>query len=193
MSEERAAPVAGRVFYWYMSRAEVKAVERTGLLRGGRPGRTYWTDEHHERAEEAQSELALKVGQLLVGRRVEISVGEPWDFKSPDGQNSLRGEIVAVRENPEAPHGQEVLLAVTPFLAEKDRKIDRLRARTRYEEESGIVERLAKGEDAEVNLDYSDQVPERERDPNSLPFLIGGLHIVRGALETNDSGSTEWG
>jgi hypothetical protein len=75
-----------------------------------------------------------------------------------------------------------VVLTVTPFVAEKGRKIDRLRARARYEEEAGIIARLAKGEDAEVNLDYSDQVPEGERDPTSLPFLTGGFHLVRGVL-----------
>jgi hypothetical protein len=127
-----------------------------------------------------------QVGELLAGRRVEISVGEPWDFESPDGENALRGTIVAVRRGGGDPGEQEVVLAVTPFVAEKGRKIDRLRARARYEDEVGIVEHLAKGEDADVNLDYSDQVPEGERDPTSLPFLIGGFHLVREALDAEN-------
>jgi hypothetical protein len=134
-----------------------------------------------------------QVGELLVGRRVEISVGETWGFESPDGENTLKGTIVAVRWGDGEAGEQEVVLAVTPFVAEKGRKIDRLRARARYEEEAGIVERLAKGEDAEVNLDYSEQVPEGERDPTSLPFLIGGFHLVRGALETENSEPTGQG
>lgn len=85
MSEERGAPVAGRVFYRYMSRAEVEAVVRTGKLRGGRPGRTYWTTDLYERATEAKGRLALErlpearlefritnePGLLLAGTRVE--------------------------------------------------------------------------------------------------------------------------
>lgn len=43
-----------------MSEAEAEAVGKTGLLRGGRPGRTYWTDRRYERAREAKSLLALR-------------------------------------------------------------------------------------------------------------------------------------
>lgn len=49
----------GRIFYRYMSREEAEDVEDKGLLRGGRPGQTYWTDERYERAGEAKSRLAL--------------------------------------------------------------------------------------------------------------------------------------
>jgi len=42
-----------------MSRAEAEAVLRTGKLRGGRPGRTYWTEERCESAREAKRRLAL--------------------------------------------------------------------------------------------------------------------------------------
>jgi len=108
---------------------------------------------------------------------VSISVGEPWDFESPDGQNLLGGQIVAVRENPEVPHGQEVLLAVTPFTACTGHTVDRLVARARYEDEVGIVEHLARGRDAEANLSYSEQIPEGERDSRGAPKLIGGFRL----------------
>ena len=42
-----------------MSRREAEAVRRTGILRGGRPGRAYWTDETYEGADEAKGRLAL--------------------------------------------------------------------------------------------------------------------------------------
>ncbi len=59
--ERRAGgPLAGRIFYRYMSLAEAEAARRTGLLRGGRPGRTYWTDERYENAQEAGDRLALE-------------------------------------------------------------------------------------------------------------------------------------
>lgn len=38
---------------------EAEAVLRTGKLRGGRPGRTYWTEDRYESAREAKRQLAL--------------------------------------------------------------------------------------------------------------------------------------
>ena len=49
-----------RIFYRYMSRAEAEAIRGTGLLRGGRPGRKYWTDASYQRVDEAKSLLALE-------------------------------------------------------------------------------------------------------------------------------------
>ena len=42
-----------------MSRAEADAVRKTGMLRGGRPGETYWTDSRFRSAERAQDRLSL--------------------------------------------------------------------------------------------------------------------------------------
>lgn len=119
-----------------------------------------------------------RVGALLTGRAVEVSVGEPWDFTSADGDNVLRGSIEAVLTNPEAPHHQEIVLKVTPFEARTGHRIERLTAWARYVEDTGIVEHIAAGEDAEVNLLYDDQVPEAERDPKATPKLIGGFHLA---------------
>ena len=55
-----AGPTSGgRSFYRYMVPAELEAVRQTGLLRGGRPGETFWTDEPFTSAAEAQNRLAL--------------------------------------------------------------------------------------------------------------------------------------
>lgn len=121
-----------------------------------------------------------QVGELLLGRKVELSIGEPWDFESEDGENVLKGIIVAVRGAETDHRDQEVVLETTLFTASTGHRIDRLVASARYEDQVGIMEHLARGEDAEVNFDYSDQVPEGERDPKSLPFLIGGFHLLRG-------------
>lgn len=43
------------------------------------------------------------VARLLVGLSVEISVGEPWDFDSPDGQSALKGRISAVDQDQPSP------------------------------------------------------------------------------------------
>jgi hypothetical protein len=115
-----------------------------------------------------------------VGKKVELSIGEPWDFESPDGQGILRGEIVSVSGAGGEPADQRVTLKVTPFGGRVgEKRIDRLVASARYEDERGILEHLARGEDAEVNFDYSDQIPEEERESRSLPFLIGGFHLIR--------------
>ena len=54
------APLRGREFYRYMSREELDAIEKTGMLRGGWPNETYWTEDYYESAAEAQERLALR-------------------------------------------------------------------------------------------------------------------------------------
>jgi hypothetical protein len=49
----------GQSFYRYMVPAELAAVRETGLLRGGRPGETFWTNESFTSAAEVQDKLAL--------------------------------------------------------------------------------------------------------------------------------------
>jgi hypothetical protein len=43
-----------------MSKEEVDAIRKTGMLRGGRPEETYWTEDYYESAQEAQVRLALR-------------------------------------------------------------------------------------------------------------------------------------
>jgi RHS repeat-associated protein len=47
-------------YYRSMSKAEVEAIKRTGKLRGGVPGRTYFTDSRYKSATKAQRRLSLK-------------------------------------------------------------------------------------------------------------------------------------
>jgi hypothetical protein len=97
-----AAPASGgQSFYRYMVPAELAAVQQTGLLRGGRPGETFWTDEAFTSAAEAQSKLALpsppelRVRFIIVnsptltrdGSVVEPAFGSPGggrEWASPD-------------------------------------------------------------------------------------------------------------
>lgn len=109
-----------------------------------------------------------QAARLLVERRVEVSIGEPWNFTSEDGEGVLRGRITEVLASE-----QEVRIEVKPFVVEGDHKVDHLLARARHIDEVSIVEHLIKGESAEANLSYQDQIPEDERDPrgNVLNFL----------------------
>jgi RHS repeat-associated protein len=47
-------------YYRSMSRAEVKAVKETGMLRGGKFGKTYFTDSRYKTANKAQRRLSLQ-------------------------------------------------------------------------------------------------------------------------------------
>lgn len=45
----------------YISEGELQAIEETGLLRGGRPGKTFFTTDVYETSREATSRLSLKI------------------------------------------------------------------------------------------------------------------------------------
>lgn len=116
--------------------------------------------------------------RLLVGKEVEISVGEPWDFESPNGQGLLRGRVAQVIEGGDHRREQAIEIEVTPFTAERGHKIARLRATRRYADTTGIIEQVASGERAPANLSYSDQVPEGEGEPGTTPKLIGSVRLA---------------
>ena len=117
------------------------------------------------------------ISNLLVGRPVRISVGEPWNFESPDGQNALKGRITAVgQDDPDDPASQWVKVEVTPFAGEGGRRVEHLKARRRYKLPTGIIDQIASGRGATVHLHYGvgkDGPPE-----GSGPYLIGGLHLA---------------
>lgn len=125
-----------------------------------------------------------RVGRLLVGQRVRISVGEPWDFESADGPGALGGRIVRVmrEEGVDGAGSAErpcaIELEVTPFESKEGVRITRLTASQRYVDETTMVEQVAAGEPAPANLDYSEQVPEERRRDDALPKLIGSLRLV---------------
>jgi hypothetical protein len=112
--------VARRTFYRYMSRAEARAVGEpgdVGFLRGGRPGRTYWTDRRYETARQAKAELALEdlpevrlafvlrgdVELDLDGCEVRADNDEPgggveWMVKVGPRKGPVEVEVIAVED-----------------------------------------------------------------------------------------------
>ena len=107
-SEEAARWLPNR-FSRYMSEAELKAVQETGLLRGGRPGETYFTTQKFRRAISAMKRLSLKYkpevrldfeitnSPTIFGpRRVEPHYGQPgggieyWTVNDPVQVRILR-------------------------------------------------------------------------------------------------------
>ena len=117
--------------------------------------------------------------RLLIGSQVFISVGEPWDFASSDGQGVLGGRVVGVEYGKAGrPESQKLRLSVTPFEVEgreKSYTVEHLTACGRYAGKGGLIERIASGEDVDANLGYGDQVPEECLAEGVSPFLIGGV------------------
>lgn len=116
-----------------------------------------------------------RVGKLLVGHPVVVSVSEPFGFEYPDGENVLRGRVVEV----ESKEGvQQIRLEVAPFVSKEGPTVRHLVARRRHKIRAGIVELLAAGERVEANLSYSDEAPEGKRVGDGIPKLVGGLRLA---------------
>ena len=67
---------------------------------------------------------------------------------------------------------------MTPFVAEGGRTVDHPKARRRHKLPRGLLEIVAFGEHAFVDLGYGDQVREGDLPESSSPYLIGGLHLA---------------
>jgi hypothetical protein len=99
------------------------------------------------------------VVRLLKGWEIEVSMGEPWGFETPEGPNPLEGEILFAKITPEE---QSMVLKVTPFRTETGYETSVLDARARYREDVGdLVRRRADGERVPATLDYSAEVPQK--------------------------------
>ncbi|MDC2615792.1 MULTISPECIES: hypothetical protein [Bacteroides] len=61
----------GTTAFRYMTEGELKAIQNTGLLRGGRAGETFWTKDLYKSASSAQNRLALPSTPTL---RVEFEI-----------------------------------------------------------------------------------------------------------------------
>lgn len=118
------------------------------------------------------------MARLLKGKRVMISVGEPWDFEYPGGAQGLEGHVEEI-ELPLDRSGQRVSVELqTPFVCEEGPRVTRLTASVRHVLPEGLVELLAAGERVAVNFSYADQVPEASRIANTYPGLIGGIRLA---------------
>lgn len=122
--------------------------------------------------------------RVLIGSEVVVTIGEPWNFSSRDGEGVLNGRIVGVDHGESSDLStQKVRLIVTPFEAEGGHIVEYLSAHRRYADERGIIEQLASGEDVDVNLGYADQVPTADLPEGVSPFLIGGVILSQWHLD----------
>jgi hypothetical protein len=87
-------------------------------------------------------------------QRIELSVGEPWDFSSPDGDNFLRCTCDLDKYSGQTDGGDYILVDCTPF-QDKGHLIDSLRLTPRYEPDSNVlIQRIRNGEMVPVNASY---------------------------------------
>lgn len=119
-----------------------------------------------------------QAARLLVGREVKVSVGEPWDFQSPDGSGVLNGRIEGVAGNAEEAGSQWLTLKVTPFEGRGGRTVTRLAASQRHEDSTTLIEQMAVGERVSANLSYEDQVPKEDLPSGQGPYLIGSVQLA---------------
>lgn len=114
--------------------------------------------------------------RVLIGSPVRLSIGEPWDFESPDGRGTLDGRVLRIEREGERPGEQRIVLEVTPFAAPGGQTVGRLVATARHDDGATIVEHLVAGEIATANFSYADEVPEARRE--APPYLIGSLNLA---------------
>lgn len=104
-----------KIYYRYMSRREADAVEKTGMLRGGRGAgveETYWTDGLYGSAREAKARLSLgrppevrvaftirNTPRLLEeGAQVEPDEGEPGGGTEWSTLDAVEVEVIAYED-----------------------------------------------------------------------------------------------
>jgi hypothetical protein len=80
--------------------------------------------------------------RMLLGRKVSLSIGEPWDFASKDGEGILKGEIVGLYAPPEC--AIVLLLATSTFDAD-NHKISQVICAGRYERGWSLNKEIASG------------------------------------------------
>ncbi len=103
-----------------------------------------------------------KLFDVIVGRRVEISVGEPWDFDSSNGENILFGVLEICKEN-------YVILKAEDLII-KGKKYSKICAYSRYKQDRKISERLMNGDSVSANFSVNNR--------SGRLILLGSICII---------------
>ena len=117
--------------------------------------------------------------QKLIGKQIQISVGEPWDFVSEAGKNLLIGSVTLVSDKNET---EWVKCNVSTFFSDKN-KVTSLVAVHRYADQ--FFEVILKGEQVTANFLYdpngkdldSRQVSEILKKQSGARFLVGSIQL----------------
>ena len=118
---------------------------------------------------------------------IEISVGEPFDFKSSDGQNILYCSADVETSVGQFEESQYLLVRCTPFVY-GGLIVQYLRLVPRYQKDSfSLMEKLLSGQDVNVNAEWLNSgdewthelatLPNKERARHAAGALIGGASL----------------
>jgi hypothetical protein len=120
----------------------------------------------------------------LINKKVELCIGEPWDFESPDGQGKLLGVIY---DTLIANNGRKcIFIKTTPFINESGNETKYIVARNRSVGANIIVE-LQNGDEANCNFIFNvsgeeihkDDLIKDIQDWSDKSGLIGGMRLLR--------------
>lgn len=121
---------------------------------------------------------------LLVGKRIEVSIGEPWDFSSTAGENRLEGKIVAVSSAAEV---KPWILCEVSLFKHGQGEISQIVAVNRYTGSQDFLKSLEQGQFVGSNLFYRpdgekllpDQVTAWLESGTNQSFLIGSIKLIQ--------------
>jgi hypothetical protein len=120
----------------------------------------------------------------LLGRRVYLSIGEPWDFSSLDGDGRLNGTIAGSY----TPFDRAtVLLLDTTMFEAKGVQVNQVICAGRYKRGLNLMEELAKNEPAGCNIYFNafgKTISAADMPTLQLGFdewghwMIGSVHLI---------------
>ena len=118
----------------------------------------------------------------LVGKHIEASIGEPWDFSSTAGDNGFTGDIIAASTSSEIKPWE--LCEVSPFKHGKQ-LINQVVAINRYAGTQDFLELLQLGQFVVSNFFYRtdgeilapDQVTAWLESGTAQSFLVGSFKL----------------
>jgi hypothetical protein len=88
----------------------------------------------------------------LIGRAIECSIGEPWDFESVAGRNLLIGPVLATADAKSV--GSEAVLCKVSTFQVAGHPVNMVQATKRHAIPGDLIEQLLAGEEVSCNLSY---------------------------------------
>ena len=131
----------------------------------------------------------IKETQDLIGKRIECSIGEPWDFKSEAGKNKIKGKIIAISNDKDAKENIKdwVLCKISPFEL-SGITINMVYVKNRHIGFS-LFDDLTADKEAICNFSYNKfgkkltidiiRKTEKKKDYKNFGGLIGSIRVVK--------------
>jgi hypothetical protein len=106
--------------------------------------------------------------QPLIGRRVLVSISEPWEFESEVGTGSLPGRVRDVRDD-------DIVVALDEAVSFGGRTIEAVLAAARYKGDRAA----GLGGSGRVVCNFTDVALASKNGPYSAAaHLVGSLHLI---------------